>query len=87
MLPRSSNKPVQATALLAAGWRPRSDRELAIAAGSHNGEDGHRELVAELLAGAGSDPDDLGCPPALPLHEPTRAAWLAAGRAPERAWP
>src|SRR5947209_18662248 len=63
VLPRSSNKPVQATALLAAGWRPRSDRELAIAAASHNGEDGHRELVAELLAGAGLGPDDLGCPP------------------------
>jgi L-asparaginase II len=84
VLPRSSNKPVQATALLAAGWRPRSDRELAIAAASHNGEDGHREVVAELLAGAGLGPDDLGCPPALPLHEPTRAAWIAAGRPPER---
>jgi L-asparaginase II len=84
VLPRSSNKPVQATALLAAGWRPRSDRELAIAAASHNGEDGHRELVADLLAGAGLGPDDLGCPPALPLHEPTRAVWLAAGRPAER---
>jgi L-asparaginase II len=84
VLPRSSNKPVQATALLAAGWQPRSDRELAIAAASHNGEDGHRELVADLLAGAGLGPDDLGCPPALPLHEPTRATWLAAGRPAER---
>jgi L-asparaginase II len=84
VLPRSSNKPVQASALLAAGWRPRSDRELAIAAASHNGEDAHRELVAGILSGAGLGPDALGCPPALPMHEPTRAAWLAAGRAPER---
>jgi L-asparaginase II len=84
VLPRSSNKPVQATALLAAGWRPRTDRELALAAASHNGEDGHRELVAGVLAGAGLGPDDLDCPPALPLHEPTRAAWIAAGRPPER---
>jgi L-asparaginase II len=84
VLPRSSNKPVQATAFLAAGWRPRSDREVAIAAASHNGEDAHRELVAGLLAGAGLGPEDLGCPPALPRHEPTRAAWLAAGRPPER---
>jgi L-asparaginase II len=83
-LPRSSNKPVQATALLRAGWRPRSDSELALAAGSHNGEDGHRELAAAVLAAAGLGPDSLGCPPALPLHEATRAAWLAGGRAPER---
>jgi L-asparaginase II len=83
-LPRSSNKPVQATALLAAGWTPRSGEELAIGAGSHNGEDGHRELAAAMLAAAGLGPDDLGCPPALPQYEPTRAAWLAAGREPDR---
>jgi L-asparaginase II len=84
ILPRSSNKPVQATALLAAGWAPRSAQELAIGAGSHSGEDGHRELAASMLAAVGLGPDDLGCPPALPSHEPTRVAWLAAGRAPER---
>ncbi|SDN93922.1 asparaginase [Geodermatophilus sp. DSM 45219] len=84
VLPRSANKPVQATALLAAGWTPRSDDELAIGAGSHSGEDGHRELVAGMLAAADLTPGDLGCPPALPSHEATRAAWLAAGRAPER---
>ncbi|WNV75056.1 asparaginase [Geodermatophilus sp. DSM 44513] len=84
VLPRSANKPVQATALLAAGWTPRSGEELAIGAGSHTGEDGHRELVADVLAAAGLTPEDLGCPPALPSHEPTRAAWLVAGRGPER---
>ena len=83
-LPRSSNKPVQATALLAAGWRPRSDEELAIGAGSHNGEDGHRELAAGMLAAAGLGPDDLGCPPALPQHEATKAAWLVEDRKPDR---
>ncbi|MGY1752958.1 asparaginase [Blastococcus sp. SYSU D01042] len=83
-LPRSSNKPVQATALLAAGWTPRSAAELAIAGGSHNGEDGHRALAASVLESAGLDPEHLGCPPALPLHEATRAAWVAEGRAPER---
>ena len=83
-LPRSSNKPVQATALLAAGWSPRSTAELAIGAGSHSGEDGHRDLAATMLAAAGLGPDALGCPPALPQHEATRAAWLTAGRAPER---
>jgi L-asparaginase II len=84
ILPRSSNKPVQATALLACGWAPRSTEELALGAASHNGEDGHRSLAAGMLAAVGLSADDLGCPPALPMHEPTRAAWLAAGRAPER---
>jgi L-asparaginase II len=83
-LPRSSNKPVQATALLAAGWAPRSAKELAIGAGSHNGEDGHRDTAAGMLAAVGLGPDDLGCPPALPIHDPTWAAWVSAGRAPER---
>jgi L-asparaginase II len=84
VLPRSANKPVQATTYLAHGWRPGSDEELSIAAGSHAGEDGHRDRAAAILAAAGLGPDALGCPPALPGHEPTRAAWLVAGRAPER---
>lgn len=84
ILPRSANKPVQATALLAAGWQPRSEEELAIAAGSHNGEDAHRDLAAAMLAAARLDAGDLGCPVALPQHEPTRAAWIASSRAPER---
>jgi L-asparaginase II len=84
ILPRSSNKPVQATALLAAGWAPRSSAEVAIGAGSHNGEDGHRELAAAMLDAAGLTADDLGCPPALPQHEGTKAAWIAADRKPDR---
>ncbi|TFV82900.1 asparaginase [Blastococcus sp. CT_GayMR16] len=83
-LPRSANKPVQATALLAAGWAPRSQAERAIGAGSHNGEDGHRKLAAAMLAAVGLGPDDLGCPVALPQHELTRGQWLASGRAPDR---
>jgi L-asparaginase II len=84
VLPRSSNKPVQATALLEAGWVPAKERELAIAAGSHSGEDAHREVVAGMLATAGLGPAHLGCPPALPIHEPTRARWLVEGRDPDR---
>ncbi|WP_346623919.1 asparaginase [Blastococcus montanus] len=83
VLPRSANKPVQATAMLAAGWEPRSGEELAIGAGSHTGEDGHRELAAGMLAAVGLGPGDLGCPPALPQHETTKAGWLAAGRSPD----
>jgi L-asparaginase II len=84
ILPRSSNKPVQVTAMLAAGWAPASAEELAIAAGSHSGEDGHRALAASMLAAAGLGPDHLGCPPALPQHETTRAGWLVEDRKPER---
>ncbi len=84
VLPRSSNKPVQATTYLDAGWSPGSPEELAIAAGSHSGEDAHRALAARILAAAGLGPDALGCPPALPQHEETRARWLTDGRAPER---
>lgn len=84
VLPRSANKPVQATALLAVGWVPRSGEELAIGAGSHNGEDAHRDAAAGILAAAGLTAEDLGCPPALPQHEPTRAQWLVADRAPDR---
>ena len=84
VLPRSSNKPVQATAMLAAGWSPRSVEELAIGAGSHTGEDGHRELAEAMLAAVGLTAADLGCPPALPAAETTRAGWLTAGRAPDR---
>ncbi|TFV82736.1 asparaginase [Blastococcus sp. CT_GayMR20] len=84
VLPRSSNKPVQATALLAAGWSPRSAQELAIGAGSHNGEDRHRQVAAGMLTAVGLGPDDLGCPPALPQHIGTESEWIVAGRAPER---
>ncbi|MCZ2827874.1 asparaginase [Modestobacter sp. VKM Ac-2986] len=84
VLPRSSNKPVQATVYLDAGWQPRDDRELALAAASHNGEDDHRELAGQVLAHAGLEPAHLGCPPALPGHEATRAHWLVEGRASER---
>ncbi len=84
VLPRSANKPVQATTYLASGWTPASGEELAIAAGSHAGEDGHRDVAAGVLAAAGLDAGALGCPPALPGHEPTRAAWLVAARAPDR---
>ena len=51
VLPRSSNKPVQATVYLDAGWQPRDDRELALAAASHSGEDDHRELAVGQLTG------------------------------------
>lgn len=84
--PRSSNKPLQAVAMLRAGFRPRDSRELAIATASHEGESDHVELVEELLDAAGFAEHDLLCPPDLPGNELARAEVLAAGRGPRRVY-
>ena len=64
---RSSAKPIQATVCLEAGWRPSSDRHIAIACGSHNGEPEHLAATRSILADAGLGDDALRCPPARPL--------------------
>jgi len=48
-LPRSSNKPLQAAAMLGLGWQPGSVRELALATASHNGEPAHVELARAMV--------------------------------------
>jgi L-asparaginase II len=58
VFPRSSNKPLQAVALLEAGWSPRDSRELALAAASHSGEPEHLEVVRRMLG----EPGILGEP-------------------------
>ena len=83
ILPRSTVKPLQALACLRAG-APLNGEELAIAAGSHTGEDRHVEVVRRLLERAGLTEDDLGCPVDWPEHEPTREALLAAGEPRQR---
>ncbi|MEE2032516.1 asparaginase [Rhodococcus chondri] len=84
--PRSSNKPLQATALLRNGFAPRTTAELAIATASHEGESDHVELVESLLAEYGFDESDLQCPADLPGNEVARAEVLAAGRVPRPAY-
>jgi L-asparaginase II len=79
VLPRSSNKPLQAVALLAAGWEPADEQELALATASHSGEQVHLDVVRRMLAGAGLTEADLGCPAQLPLSEPAAHALLRAG--------
>jgi L-asparaginase II len=76
--PRSSNKPLQAVALLDAGWTPSDERQVALAAASHSGEPGHLEVVRSVLA----DLSLLGCPPAMPLDEEAARALLRAGNGP-----
>jgi L-asparaginase II len=69
VLPRSCTKPFQALACLAAG-APLAGPSLAIAAGSHTGENRHVELVVQLLGGL--PVDLLRCPPSWPEDEETR---------------
>jgi L-asparaginase II len=70
VFPRSSNKPLQAAAMLRAGLSIEGEL-LALAAASHSGEDFHAQGVNDILDYAGLTADDLRCPPSLPLDEPT----------------
>ncbi|MFI0372788.1 asparaginase [Actinomadura sp. 1N219] len=71
IFPRSANKPMQAVAMLRAGLD--LDGELlALAAGSHSGEDFHVEGTEKILAGAGLVADDLRCPESWPLDPETQ---------------
>jgi len=80
ILPRSTVKPLQALACLAAGADLRGP-ELAIAAGSHTGEDEHVRVVEGMLERAGLDESALGCPADRPEDEPTFERLLRAGAA------
>lgn len=87
VFPRSSNKPMQALAMLRAGWEPGSEADLAIAAASHRGEPFHLERVRSVLAGAGLGEEHLQCPPDLPGNLDARHAVVAAeGPAPKRVY-
>jgi len=72
VFPRSSNKPLQAVAMLRAGL-PLDGELLALAAASHSGEDFHVRGVHDILDFAGLTEDDLQCPASLPGDE--RTAW------------
>jgi L-asparaginase II len=84
IFPRSSNKPVQATAMLRCGFEPAEPAELAIVAASHRGEPRHIERIRALLARAGLTEDYLQCPPDLPIGERAREDVLRAGGEPQR---
>ncbi|MGH3734176.1 MAG: asparaginase [Micromonosporaceae bacterium] len=78
MFPRSSNKPLQALAMVRHGLE--LDAELlALACASHSGEEFHVEGVRQILARARLDAGALQCPPDLPIGEAARRAHLAAG--------
>jgi L-asparaginase II len=81
VLPRSSAKPFQALACLTAnaGARALTGPRLAIAAGSHTGEDFHVRLVRELLADHGLDAGALRCPPSWPEDRATMEELIRQG--------
>ena len=79
IFPRSSNKPMQALAMLRSGLD--LDGELlALAAASHAGEDFHVTGAQKILAGAGLTEDALHCPPDLPRDEDAQERGLAGRR-------
>ncbi|WP_109471739.1 asparaginase [Ornithinimicrobium cavernae] len=78
IFPRSSNKPLQALAMVRNGL-DLPDHLLALACASHNGEELHLAGVREILATAGLLEDDLQNTPDRPLHEPDRERWIAEG--------
>jgi L-asparaginase II len=83
VLPRSTLKPLQALATLTTG-APLSGPALAIAAGSHTGDDRHVAVVGAILAAAGLPVDALRCPVDWPEDEATRMTMIRSGEAPQR---
>ncbi|MEU4923609.1 asparaginase [Streptomyces parvus] len=83
VFPRSSNKPMQAAAILRAGLDLSGER-LALAAASHSGEPFHLDLARKMLAEHGLEPADLQTPPDLPLDPVEAETYLAAGNVRER---
>ncbi len=83
VFPRSSNKPMQAVAMLRCGLSV-DDADLAVVAASHSAEPSHVERVRAMLERAGLDESALACPPDLPLSAAARADVLRAGGRPTR---
>ena len=80
MLPRSSNKPIQALAMVELGLDLPPDL-LALACASHSGEPFHVEGVRRILASAGLDESALQTPPDYPLDDDAREAVIRDGGA------
>lgn len=76
--PRSSTKPLQADAMLAAGLRV-TDEQLALACASHVGTPRHIEVVESILADAGLTDAALRNTPDWPLDRESAEALIHAG--------
>jgi len=76
--PRSSNKPMQASAMLWLGVQL-TDEQLALACASHAGTPEHLAVVESTLASVGLDAAALANTPAMPLDEAAAEAVIGAG--------
>jgi L-asparaginase II len=76
--PRSSNKPMQADAMIDLGLDI-DDEQLALACASHDGTEHHVAVVRRILAGAGLGEEALGNTPSLPLQQDAMERLLASG--------
>jgi L-asparaginase II len=81
VLPRSSNKPLQAAGMVAVGL-DLAGAQLAVAAASHSGEAFHLDTVRAVLADGGLTEADLANTPALPYAPAAQVAWIRAGGGP-----
>jgi L-asparaginase II len=81
MFPRSSNKPMQAAAMLRHGLALEGEL-LALAAASHSGESFHLDGVLKILGSVGLDAAALQNPHSFPLDEVESEAHLRAGGEP-----
>ncbi len=82
VFPRSSNKPMQADAMVRAGLALEGPL-LALAAASHSGESFHLAGVRQILAGSGVPESALRTPADLPFDRDAADAWVRAGGVPE----
>jgi len=82
---RSSSKPHQAVPLVASGAAERfgfTPREIAVACGSHSGQDVHAETVAGMLRKIGLDENALRCGVHEPFDQETALALRERGERP-----
>jgi len=80
--PRSSNKPMQAVAMLRAGLQLPPEL-LAVACASHDGTPMHIEAVLRILDGCGLTAADLANTPSLPLDLESELEVLRSGTGPQ----
>lgn len=82
---RSSAKPMQAIPLVESGAADQfglTEKELALACASHNGEPEHVETVRGMLAKAGLELENLLCGPDYPIYPPAHDSLVKEGIAP-----
>lgn len=82
---RSSAKPFQALPFLLSGAAERfgfSEKEIALACGSHSGEDFHVAAAKKMLEKASFTEEDLRCGAQVPFDEKTAEAMIKSGEKP-----